>query len=204
MSRTIWLNPTPLILASRSMARRRLLEAAGIPVEVAAADIDERAIEARSASSQPGDIAALLARQKARVVSAHQPGRLVVGADQTLAIDERLFSKPIDRETARVQLAALAGRTHELHCAFALVCDGVVLYDHVAVASLTMRSFSGEFLETYLDMVGAAAFESVGAYQLEGLGVLLFDRILGDHFTILGLPLLPLLDVLRRQGSLLS
>jgi septum formation protein len=198
----LWLAAAPLVLASASVVRRHLLEAAGIPVEVRPASLDERALEASAPSNNPSAVAALLAREKALRVAADVPGRLVVGADQTLALEARRFDKPADREAARAQLQALAGRTHELHAAVAVARDGKVLFEHAAVARLTMRPLSDGFLDRYLDAAGAAVTASVGGYQLEGLGVHLFERIEGDHFTILGLPLIPLLAYLRAEGSL--
>jgi len=197
---SLWLLPEPLVVASKSTVRHALLEAAGIPVEVCPADIDERAIEARLPSARPGEVAALLAREKASEAAVRMPGRLVVGADQTLALGTQRFSKPADRAAARAQLQALRGRTHELHSAVAVVRDGVMLYDCVAVARLTMRAFSDGFLDRYLDAAGDAVTGSVGAYQLERTGIHLFAEVAGDHFTILGMPLLPLLDFFRRQG----
>jgi len=198
----LWLAARPLVLASKSAIRRTMLTDAGIPVEIAPADIDERALENRAAPRAAGNIAALLAREKARAIAAHLPGRLVLGADQTLALGERRFSKPADRAAARDQLKSLRGRTHELHTAIALACNGAVVFEHREAARLTMRAFSDEFLESYLDAMGAAVTASVGGYQLEQAGVQLFERIDGDHFVILGLPLLALLAYLRRTGSL--
>ena len=156
-----------------------------------------------SGLSAPGEIAALLAREKALSVSSRQPGRFVVGADQTLALGARLFSKPAGRAQAAEQLRALAGRSHELHSGVAVARDGKILFeacrgrahDHAA-AERAPRSTA------YLDAAGEAVTSSVGAYQLEGLGVHLFERIEGDHFTILGLPLLPLLAFLRSERLL--
>ena len=155
-----------------------------------------------SGLSAPGEIAGLLAREKARFVSAQNPERYVVGADQTLALGTRLFSKPAGRAQAAEQLRLLAGGTHELHSAIAVARDGKLLFAGVSVARMTMRHLSGSGIEAYLDQAGEAVTTSVGAYQLEGLGVHLFERIEGDHFTILGLPLLPLLAFLREQGLL--
>jgi len=199
---TFWRGDTPLILASQSRARQMLLANAGIDFEAAPAHIDERAIQDAAGPALPSTIAALLAREKALVVSARKPGRHVVGADQTLALGDRLFNKPDGRAPAFEQLLALAGQTHELHSAIAVVRDGKILFEHVAIARLSMRSLRDSEIATYLDAAGDAVTSSVGAYQLEGLGVHLFDRIAGDHFTILGLPLLPLLGFLRGEGLL--
>ena len=200
----LWLASDPLVLASRSAVRRTLLAAAGVPVEVQPADIDERSLETGLPSSAPTTVAALLAREKALAVGRLRPGRLVLGADQVLALDAKLFTKPADLAAARAQLRALSGRTHELHSAIALVRDGAVVFEHVGTARLSMRSFSDRFLDAYLDAIGSAATASVGAYQIEGLGLQLFERIEGDYFTVLGLPLLAALDFLRRYGSLIS
>jgi len=199
---TLWLAPAPLVLASRSAARRALLEAAGVPIELCPADLDERALEATASTQEPAAIAALLAREKASFAAKGHPGRLVLGADQTLALGTKRFSKPADRLAARAQLKALRGRTHELHAAVALVQDGAVVFECVETARLTMRSFSDAFLDRYLETLGAGALTSVGGYQLEGLGIQLFEHIDGDYFTILGLPLLRALDFLRQRGCL--
>jgi septum formation protein len=198
----LWLAAEPLVLASKSEVRRAVLADAGIPVETHPADIDERGIEAKAATRDPGEIAALLAREKARAVAALLPGRLVLGADQTLALGERRFSKPAGRAGAREQLKALRGRTHALHSAVALMRDGTTVFQHRDVARLTMRAFSDDFLERYLDAAGAAVTASVGGYQLEKIGIELFERVDGDHFTILGLPLLALLGHFRSSGQL--
>jgi septum formation protein len=199
---TLWLAADPLVLASKSAARRALLGAAGISVEVRPADVDERAIEADAAADGAIAVAALLAVAKARAVAAHMPGRLVLGADQTLALGTRRFSKPAARAAAADQLRTLRGKTHELHSALALVRDGEAVFEYSDTARLTMRAFSDKFLEAYLDAAGNAVATSVGGYQLEGPGIQLFERIEGDYFTILGLPLLPLLTFLRREGCL--
>ena len=199
---SLWLAARPLLLASKSAARRTLLENAGVPVEIEPADVDERAVEARARLADAEAVAVLLAREKAYAVAAKHPGRMVLGADQTLALGERRFSKPPNRAGAREQLSALRGKTHTLHSAVAVVAAGAVVFEHVDAARLTMRAFSDGFLDRYLNAVGGAATASVGGYQLEGAGVQLFERIEGDHFTVLGLPLLPLLDWLRRSGHL--
>jgi septum formation protein len=199
---SLWLAAHPLLLASKSSVRRALLESAGIPIEIAPADIDERAIEARAGFENAETVAELLAREKAKAVASVHRNRLVLGADQTLALGERRFSKASSRAEARQQLSALRGRTHTLHSAIAVVQSGVVVFEYVETASLTMRSFSYGFLETYLDTVGDAAMASVGGYQIEGPGIQLFEKIEGEHSTILGLPLMPLLDWLRRAGHL--
>ncbi|HEY6992936.1 MAG TPA: Maf family protein [Xanthobacteraceae bacterium] len=198
----LWLAEQALVLASKSAIRHAMLRAAGIPVEIEPADVDERALEAAGAARDAGEVAALLAHAKARTVAARRPGRLVLGADQTLAFGERRFSKPADRAAARAQLEALRGRTHELHTAVALVRDGNTLFEHREHARLTMRAFSDRFLEDYLDAMGATVTMSVGGYQLERAGIQLFERIEGDHFVILGLPLLPLLRYAREAGWL--
>ena len=197
---SLWLGDTPLVLASQSKSRQALLKGAGIPFDAIPADIDERGIQAGSGLKDPGAIAALLAKSKALHVASREAGRVVVGADQTLALKERMFSKPSGRAQAADQLRALAGATHELHSAIAIVRNSEMLFEHVAVAKMTVRKLSDAVIEKYLDAAGPAVTTSVGAYQLEGFGVHLFERIEGDHFTILGLPLLPLLDALRKQG----
>jgi septum formation protein len=198
----LWLAAAPLVLASRSSVRQTLLAAAGIPIEVCPADVDERGLEAKAPLQAPVAIATLLAREKAAVIAQRQPGRLILGADQTLSLNGERFAKPADRAAARAQLRALSGRTHELYSAIAFVRNGTVLFEHVGVARLTMRALSDAFLDAYLDAVGDAATTSVGAYQLEGLGVQLFERLDGDYFTVLGLPLTAVLDFLRRHGCL--
>lgn len=199
---TIWRGQHPLILASQSRARQMLLANAGLSFDAVPADIDERAVQKNSGLSAPGEIAGLLAREKACFVSSKNPDRYVIGADQTLALGSRLFSKPAGHAQAADQLRLLAGQTHELHSAVAVARDGKMLFSEVSIARMTMRLLSGEEIRTYLDTAGDAVTTSVGAYQLEGLGVHLFERIEGDHFTILGLPLLPLLAFLRGQGLL--
>ena len=197
----LWRPAQPLVLASRSTSRRAMLMAAGLPIEVSVPDLDERAVEAAAGPLAPAHVAVLLAREKATAVSRQKPGRLVVGADQTLALGLRRFDKPRDVASARAQLESLAGRTHELHSAVAVVRDQRVLLEAVDTARLTMRALSTTFLDAYFAAAGAAVHESVGAYQIEKLGIHLFARIDGDHFTVLGLPLLALLAFLRKAGD---
>jgi septum formation protein len=200
----LWQAPQPLVLASRSASRRAMLAAAGLPIEVSVPDLDERAVEAAAGPLEPAKVAMLLAREKAKAIAREKPGRLVIGADQTLALGLRRFDKPRDVEAARAQLADLAGNTHQLHSAVAVVRGDEVLLDAVDTASLTMRPLSATFLDAYFAAAGPAVLESVGAYQLEKLGIHLFARIEGDHFTILGLPLLPLVAFLRKAGCLVE
>ena len=199
---TLWRGQRSLVLASQSHARKMLLANAGLEFETAPADIDERAVQQDSGLTAPGEIAALLAREKALFVSSHKRGHYVIGADQTLALGSELFTKPADKGQAFAQLKRLAGHTHQLHSAVAVAHDGKIMFCHIAVAELTMRAMGEAQIGAYLDAAGEAVTSSVGAYQLEGLGVHLFERISGDHFTILGLPLLPLLGFLRGQSLL--
>ena len=200
----LWRGAQPLVLASRSASRHAMLTAAGLPIEISLPDLDERAVEAAAGPLEPAKVAMLLAREKAKAIAREKPGRLVIGADQTLALGPRRFDKPRDVEAARAQLGVLAGNTHQLHSAVVVVRDEEVLLDTVDTASLTMRPLSGAFLDAYLDAAGPAVLESVGAYQLEKLGIHLFARIEGDHFTILGMPLLPLIAFLRKAGCLVE
>jgi septum formation protein len=198
----LWRAPSPLVLASKSLARRHMLVAAGIPVEALPSDLDERAFERTLGEIGPAEIALRLAREKATAVAGRMPGRLVIGADQTLALGRRRFSKPADADEARIQLLALRGQTHTLHSAVALVRDDELMFEHADAARLTMRDISDAFLEIYLESAGNTVTESVGGYQLERTGIHLFERVEGDHFTILGMPLLPLLAAMRRNGFL--
>lgn len=199
-----WRADAPLILASKSEGRRQVLAQAGLPFESRPADVDERAIEAALGPVGADAVAAELARAKARVVSAGAPGRLVIGADQVASCETRIFGKPEDREKAAELLRFLSGRRHRLHSALALVRDGAVIFETVAHADLAMRPLSDEFIATYLDAMGDRALTSAGAYQVEGLGAQLFSKVDGDHWTIMGLPILPLLDALRGLGVLLT
>jgi len=199
---TIWQGRHPLVLASQSRARQMVLGNAGLSFQAVPADIDERAIQQKSGLLKPDEIAGLLAQEKALFISAKMPERHVIGADQTLSLGQRLFSKPAGRGQAAEQLEALAGKTHELHSAVAVAQGGAILFSSVSVARMTMRPLSRDDVRAYLDAAGEAVTTSVGAYQLESLGVHLFEKIEGDHFTILGLPLLSLLAFLRGQGLL--
>lgn len=194
----------PLILASQSPFRRMLMENAGLAFRAQAAEIDERAVEAELAASNPTpqQVAEVLAIEKARDVAGRNPGALVIGSDQTLSLEGRVFHKPADMAEAKAHLTVMAGRTHSLNCGIALVRDGETLWNHVSVAHLTMRPLSEAFIDRHLARVGTRVLASVGAYQLEGEGVQLFERIDGDYFTILGLPLLPLLAKLRDLGAI--
>lgn len=196
----------PVVLASASAVRAALLRAAGVPILIDAAAIDESEVKAslRVQQAAPAAISETLAELKAQRVSRRHAGNLVVGADQVLECDGTLFDKPADLAAARSQLLALRGRRHQLVSAVVLVRDGQRVWHHVDRASLTMRDFSSDFLDRYLQSAGEAALSSVGAYQLEDLGAQLFSGIEGDYFTVLGLPLLPLLDILREHGVLPS
>lgn len=199
---SLWRGSAPLLLASASPTRRALLTNAGFDVEMQASGIDERAVEAAAVHGGLRDVACRLAREKAFAVSRARPDRLVIGADQTLACEGRLFHKPANRAAAREQLAALAGRTHVLCSAFAIAEGGAVVKEGVDEARMTMRQVSATALEAYLDLAGEQALQSVGAYQVEGPGIHLFERIDGDSSTILGLAILPLLAALREMQLL--
>lgn len=197
---------SPIVLASASLARAALLRAAGIPILVDAAAIDEAEVKAslQAAQAAPAAIAEALAELKAQRVSRRHAGSLVIGADQVLECEGALFDKPADLAAARSQLQTLRGRRHQLVSAVVLVRDCQRIWHHVARADLEMREFSTDFLDRYLQSAGGAALSSVGAYQVEGVGAQLFASIDGDYFTILGLPLLPLLGILREHGVLPS
>ena len=195
-----------IILASASTARHRMLEQAGISFTVEVAAVDEDAVKRALAEEtrNPARAAETLAELKAVRVSARHPGCLVIGADQMLDQEGLWYDKPTERQQARAQLQALRHRTHRLTSAVVAVRDGVRLWYHTESAMLTMRNFSDAFLDHYLDSASDAVLSSVGAYQLEGLGAQLFLSVEGDFFTILGLPLLALLDFLRENGELVS
>lgn len=189
-----------LILASGSAARRRMLEAAGVTFEADVPRVDEEAVKAclRAEGRQPRAQADALAELKALSVARRRPG-FVIGADQMLALEGEVFDKPKDAAEAREQLLRLKGRTHELFTAAAVAHEGAVIWRHVDTPRLTMRTFSERFLDEYLVRGGQDVLASVGAYQLEGLGAQLFERVEGDYFSVLGLPLLPLLGFLREH-----
>lgn len=188
-----------LVLASSSPFRRMLMENAGLVFEAVAADIDERRIEAalEDAHARPEQVAVELARAKALEVSRRMTGALVIGSDQTMSLGERVYHKPKDVEEAKRHVLSLSGKTHRLNSGIALARDGEVLWDHLSHADLTVRTLSADFVERYVARCGDKLLGSVGAYQLEGEGIQLFSEIRGDYFTILGLPMLPLLDKLR-------
>jgi len=195
---------TALILASGSLIRAQLLRGAGLDFSIETAPVDEAeiriALQAEGASA--GDTAIVLAEAKALRVSRKRPGALVIGCDQMLDCNGVWFEKPGDRDHARAHLQALRGRDHTLSSGIVVARDGQRIWHHLSTARLSVRPLSEAFIEAYLDAAGEAVLNSVGAYQLEGLGAQLFSRIEGDYFTILGLPLLPLLDFLRLQGVL--
>jgi septum formation protein len=195
----------PLILGSSSPYRRTMLEAAGLSFRVVPADVDEAALKRSIVGSErkpssPASVAEALARAKATAVSAAHPEALVIGADQVLALGDELFDKPGDLSAARQQLERLRGNTHRLVSAVALAERGEIVWTHLDEAVMTMRAFSAEFLEGYIAQAGPELCRIVGAYEIEGPGIQLFDRVQGDHFTIIGLPLLPLLAELRARG----
>jgi septum formation protein len=198
----------PIVLASGSAIRRQLLASAGVMFEVVAADVDEAAITAallnESDCVDPDHVAGVLARAKAEAVSQVRPDALVIGADQVLALGGRLFDKPGTMADARVTLDRLRGRTHDLFSAVVIAEGGSSVWGTTERAGLTMRAFSDAFLDAYLARAGERILKSVGAYELEGLGLQMFERIDGDYFTILGLPMLPLLAALRARGVLVA
>lgn len=195
-----------LVLASASATRAAMLRAAGVAFEVDPGAVDEAEVKAamRADGASPGDVAEALAELKARGVSARHPDALVIGADQMLACGGAWFDKPADRDAARKQLQRLSGAQHELVSAAVIVRDGTRIWHATRRARLSMRVLSDGFLDAYLDACGNDVTGSVGAYRLEALGAQLFVEIEGDHFTVLGLPLLPLLAFLRERAVLMT
>jgi septum formation protein len=193
-----------IILASGSPHRRTLVRNAGLEFSMAKPDIDERAVEAALAGSgaTPEDVAAVLAEAKAVAVSERHPDALVIGSDQTLSLGDELLHKVADMEAARRQLLRLSGRMHQLSSAVVLAGQGEAIWRHTSVAHMTMRKLDPAAIGRYLSDVGDAALGSVGCYQIEGRGIRLFEKIEGDFFTIVGLPLLPLLAALRDKGAI--
>ncbi|MGY5809375.1 Maf-like protein [Rhizobium sp. LEGMi198b] len=192
----------PLILASSSPFRRMLMQNAGLHFQAVAAQIDERAIEAplEQDGAGPDAVALVLAKAKAKEVSDRFPGALVIGSDQTMSLGDEVFHKPKTMADAENHLRTLSGKTHRLNSAIALARNGDIIWEHVSHAELTMRDFSPDFVHRHLSRVGEKALSSVGAYQLEAEGIQLFSKIDGDYFTIVGLPMLPLLQQLRELG----
>ncbi len=195
-----------IILASGSASRRALLEGAGLAFDVVVSQVDEpavrRAMERGGKAPAPRDVAMALAEAKAAAVSVIHPEALVIGGDQVLALGSRLFEKPGDLAAARRQLLELRAQSHELVSAVAIAEGGHVTWRHAEAAHMTVRAFTPDFLDWYLETAGPVICQSVGAYQLEGVGAQLFERIEGDYFTVLGLPLMALLGVLRQRGVL--
>ncbi|POO54537.1 Maf-like protein [Agrobacterium rosae] len=191
-----------LILASSSASRQMLMRNAGLSFSVQPADIDERAVDARleQEGATPDRIAVELAKAKALAVSAVNPNALVLGCDQTMSLADRIYHKPRDMTEAHANLMSLSGKTHRLNCGSALARNGEIVWDVVTVADMTVRELDAAFVDRHLERVGTRVLSSVGAYQLEGEGIQLFTAIEGDYFTILGLPLLPLLTKLRELG----
>lgn len=191
-----------LVLASASPFRKALLENAGLTFDVEPAQIDERAVEAPLADLTPEDVASVLAEAKAQDVSSRNPGAIVIGSDQTLSLEGEIYHKVATMDQARRRLLGLSGRTHSLNSAVVLARDGETIWRHISVAQMTMRDLDPGFVGRHLANVGERVFSSVGAYQFEGKGIQLFERIEGDYFTIIGLPLLPLLSELRELGAI--
>ncbi|ANK12334.1 Maf family protein [Erythrobacter neustonensis] len=193
-----------LVLASKSASRRAMLDAAGVAYLSIPADIDERAVEAGLHGALPADIAEALSVAKAAAVAADHPDALVLGSDSLVVCDRRRFDKPASREEAAEHLRFFSGRVIELHSAAALVKDGGCVWSHASLARLRVRALSEEFIEHYLGLEWPAIGHTVGAFRIEGPGVQLFDSIEGDQFTVLGMPLLPLLGALREEGVLIA
>lgn len=190
-----------LVLASTSATRQSMLKHAGLDFTAAAPLVDEGALVAANPQWMPRETALKLAEAKAMDVSRREPGAHVIGADQVLALENKIYGKPRDRAHCRTQLQELRGQMHVLISAVVLATDGTITWTHVDEAQLVMRDFSDEFLDAYLDAIGDNCKTSVGGYKIEGRGVQLFQSISGDHFTILGLPLVPLLVRLQEAGE---
>lgn len=191
-----------LILASQSASRKAMLEAAGVPFHAIPAHVDERAIEAGLAGAPADAVVLALARAKALAVSHDNPGALVLGSDSLVEVDGRRFDKPASREEAASHLHFFSGKVMRLHSAAALARDGAVIWEHGSVASLHVNAMTDAFIESYLDTEWPAVAGCVGVFRIEGRGVQLFEKIEGDHFTVLGMPLLAVLGALRELGEL--
>lgn len=198
----------PLILASASQIRKQLLLNAGLNFEVHPANLDEAAIKQsfldNNSDPRPADVAQLLAQTKASVIAEQHPSKLVIGSDQILVHEGQIVSKPTSKDEALDQLIGMRGKTHDLVSAVAASIRDQIVWSYEDVAHLTMREVSNKFLGTYLADMGDTVTQTVGAYQLEGLGIHLFDKVEGDYFTVLGLPMLPLLDFLRSRNEQLA
>ena len=193
-----------VILASGSRVRARLLRNAGVDFDVLTADVDEVVLKQQHSSLAVGDLAQILAQAKAMNVSESNKEALVIGADQILECDGKLFDKPVGEEGVRSHLKVLRGRDHRLISAVCVAEAGKIVWSETAIATLTVRDFDEDYIEHYIKKAGPAVQSSVGAYRLEDVGVQLFEKIDGDYFMILGLPMLPLLDYLRQRGILIS
>ena len=199
-----------IILASGSRARREILRSAGVSFTVETADVDEDAIRAAldnkdgTAALDPADVSEILAVAKAEAVSKLQPDAFVIGGDQVLAFDDRILTKPKNEAAARAQIASFRGKVHVLHSAVALAHNGETLWSTVDTAEMHVRDFTDVFLDDYMRRAGRTVLDSVGAYLMEGLGIQLFERIDGDYFTVLGMPLMPLLRELRARKLILT
>ncbi len=193
-----------IILASKSASRQAMLRDAGVAFEARPAALDERAVEARMGNAPPAAIALALAEAKALALDGvgDGDGALVLGSDSLVVVDGRRFDKPRDRAEATEHLRFFSGRTMDLHAAAALARDGAVLWRHASLARLRVRALSDSFIASYLDAEWPAVGACVGVFRIEGLGVQLFEAIEGDHFTVLGMPLLPVLAALRELGEL--
>ncbi len=194
--------PPRLILASKSASRRAMLDAAGVAYDAVPADVDERSVEAGLAGAAPGDVAEALAVAKAAAVALLHPGALVLGSDSLVVVDGRRFDKPSSREEAGEHLRFFSGKVIQLHSSAALVRDGGCEWSHASIARLYVRDLSDDFIAHYLSCEWPEISHTVGCFRIEALGVQLFDRVEGDQFTVLGMPLLPVLGALREAGVL--